>query len=87
LLLGGAIGIIASQGGSVPLPRMEAAKAAAFTAPDFRTQPNIAPVPPAELAQIRADAYAHHSDAPRDDAQASAPRNAAARARLEPVQP
>jgi curved DNA-binding protein CbpA len=60
LLLAGAIGIIASQsGGLPPLPKVEAAKAAALRATNLRSQPEVSSanaVPPAELAEIRADA-------------------------------
>jgi curved DNA-binding protein CbpA len=65
LLLAGAIGIIASQGGSLPpLPKVEAAKAASLQPADLRSQPPLrgGPVPPAELAEIRADALLGRSE-------------------------
>jgi curved DNA-binding protein CbpA len=78
LLLAGAIGIIASQsGGLPPLPRVEAAKAAALRATNLRSQPEVSSanaVPPAELAEIRADALLGRSAA--DDENAAAPAHA-----------
>ena len=63
LVLVGALGLVASQSGSVPpLPKLEAARVAAVPDPelDLRSQPTPPSVPAAELAQIRADAYAGH---------------------------
>lgn len=63
LVLAGALGFIANRSGdSPPVVRLEAAKAAALPELDQRSQPAIQPVPPSELAQIRADAYAGHED-------------------------
>src|SRR3954451_518355 len=66
LLLAGAIGIIASQSGGVPpLPRVETVKAASLAGPRLRSQPEIPSadlVPPAELAEIRADALLGRAD-------------------------
>ena len=66
LLLAGALGIIASQsGGLPPLPRAEAVKAAPLAGSRLRSQPEIPAVdlvPPAELAEIRADALLGRTD-------------------------
>ncbi|HEX5183727.1 MAG TPA: DnaJ domain-containing protein [Allosphingosinicella sp.] len=58
LVLAGALGLIASRGDREPLPRLEAAKGATPPEPELRTEPALQPVPPEELARIRADAYA-----------------------------
>ena len=90
LLLAGAIGIIASQSGGLPqLPKAEAAKAAALRASD-RSQPEISAanaVPPAELAEIRADALLGRSaasDAGGAVRPRAAPQQHAARSRASP---
>ena len=58
-VLAGAIGIIASQsGGAPPLVKAEPVKAASLSDPESRSQPTPrSPMPAAELAQIRADAF------------------------------
>jgi curved DNA-binding protein CbpA len=62
LVLAGALGLVASQSGSAPpVVKLEAAKAAALPEPDLHSQPPAPQVPPAELAEIRADAYAGHA--------------------------
>jgi curved DNA-binding protein CbpA len=62
LVLAGALGLIASQsGGAPPVAKLEAAKVAALPEPDLRSQPTAPSVPPEELAEIRADAYAGHA--------------------------
>jgi curved DNA-binding protein CbpA len=71
LLLAGAIGIIASQGGNLPpLPKVEAAKAASLPPAELRSQPALrgGPVPPAELAEIQADALLGRSESEEEPA-------------------
>jgi hypothetical protein len=59
LVLAGALGLIASRGGrEAPLPRLEAARTNRLPEPELRTEPELPPVSPEELARIRADAYA-----------------------------
>jgi curved DNA-binding protein CbpA len=90
LLLAGAIGIIASQSGGLPqLPNVQAAKASSLRQPE-RSQPEISAadaVPPAELAEIRADAMLGRSaanDAGRAVGVRAAPQQHAARSRASP---
>ena len=82
LVLAGALGLIASQSGSAPpLPKIEAARVAGVAAsePDLRSQPTPPSVPAAELAQIRADAYAGHGEsaAPSGEVQYERPQRPA----------
>lgn len=64
LVLAGALGLIASQSGSVPpVAKLEAARTAALPDADLRSQPAAPSVPAAELAQIQADAYVGHGGA------------------------
>ncbi|HEX4739624.1 MAG TPA: J domain-containing protein [Allosphingosinicella sp.] len=64
LVLAGALGLIASQSGSAPpMVKLEAAKTAALPDLDLHSQPPAPLIPPAELAQIQADAYAGHGQA------------------------